>query len=359
MSLSSPGSALTVTLESDEIAPLREAMGDLQRAVADYYSATGAGRSLGPYVRAFLVASQTLNDLLTEQVKDKATYKSLFTTARHTSASLVEAAKFARNVTQHVLHIVRPSDDLALVGGDLGFRIYAKWDAVPPQAVAKLHKGTRSLEPYFRSELEDKEVTGTMMRVLRFFAEIAPPIVARDARGEWIGFPLHSQPGVTSPLHPEEPLDPAAARTWLDSRRPGGSCRVVVGQTTLEGVPYVYGHTFEGRLSFAPFIETVAQANFDITLDFPYLEGDLATNLEDVTDRFPEFHQGTVLQSRGEVLSWATPLPVIPSRDDWNAPSMDAEAWSQLVRLEADQALSFFTFNARRARRLNALGPTR
>jgi hypothetical protein len=334
-------------------------MADLQRAVANYYSATGSGRELGPPVRAFLVATQTLNDLLTAEVEDKTTYRSLFTTHRHASAALIEGVKYARNVTQHVLHIVRPSNDVTLIGGNLGFRIYAKWDIVPPEVVAKLRKNTRSLEPNYLAELEGKEVTGTMMQSLRFFAEVAPPIIARDARDEWIGFPLYSQPGVSSPLHPEEPLDPAAARAWFDSRRPGGACRVIVGQKTLDGVPYVYGQTFEGRLSFAPFVETIDQADFDIALGFPYLEGNLAANFDDVTDMFPDVHQGAVLQSRGDVLSWATPLANITNRVDWNGPGVGAESWSRLVRLEADETLSWFTFNARRTRRLNALVPMR
>lgn len=335
-------------------------MRDLQMSVAEYYAETARGGDLGPRVRTFLVAAQTLNDLLSNQIARSATYRSLFTIQRHSSATLIEAVKFARNVTQHVLHIVRPSGSMTLIGGAMGLRVYAVWDEIPADVVARLRSPTQALEPAYRAELEDHEVTGTMMAVLRFYAQAVPQIIHRDATGEWTGFPLLSQPGVNSPIHPEEPADSVQARLWMNNRRPGGDCRVVCGQLTVDGTAYVYGYTFVGRLSFAPFVETVDQANFDIALGYPYLQGDLAANFEDVTDRVPDARQGVVLQSRGEVLSWSTALEQIEARDDWHGPGVDAESWETVVKLEVDTRLpEGFTFGPRRARRLNALVPPR
>lgn len=340
-----------------ETAMLTEAMRDLQLSVAEYYAETAGAGDLGRRVRGFLTATQTLNDLLSNKISQAAAYKSLFTTNRHSAAAILEAVKFARNVQQHVLHIVRPSDTMTLIGGTLGLRLYAVWDEIPTAAVAHLHRGTQALEPAYRANLEGIEVTGTMMAVLRFFADVVPQIIHRDGRGEWTGFPLLSQPGVGSRIHPEEPEDQDDCRAWMDGRRPGGDCRVVCGQFTIEGVPHLYGYTFVGRLSFAPFVETVDQANFDIGLGYPYMDGDLATNFDEITDRVPEARQGVVLQSRGEVASWATPIDYVESRDDWSGPGVEAESWEQIVRMEVDTRIPGFSFGPRRARRLNALVP--
>lgn len=337
---------------------MREAMRDVQESVSGYYSATGSGANLGKPVRTFLNDAQTLNDLMSKKITDAESFRDLFSSSPHAKAPLIEAVKFARNIVQHVLHIVRPSDEFRLIGGSLGFRIYAEWDSVPADVVAKLWPVTQALEPAYKAELEGKEVMGTMMGVLRFYAEVAPQIVHRDARGEWTGFPLISQPGVNAPLHPEEPADQTAARAWMDNRLPGGDSRLVCGQITVDGVPYVYGHTFVRGLSFAPFVETVEQANFDIERGFSYLDGPLAAHFDDVTDRYPTYRQGSVLQSRGDVTSWSVALTYLPPRADWNGPGVDAESWAGLVKSETSTAFPGFSFNPRRARRLNALGPT-
>lgn len=348
-----------VALSPTEIYPLREVMRDLQLSVAEYYAETARGGELGRHVRSFLVAAQTLNELLTNKVLQSKSYKDLVVT-RHPAATLIEGVKFARNVVQHVLHIVRPGDELTLVGGELGMRVYAVWDGIPLQVVSELRPATQRLEPAYQAELEGNEVTGTMMAVLRFYAEVAPEIVHRDSRGEWTGFPLLSQPGMNTPLHPEEPADLDESRQWMNSRAPGGDCRVVCGQVTVDGTPYVYGQTFVGRHSFAPFVESVDQANFDIGLGYAYLTGNIAANFDDVTDRFPEALQGVVLASRGDVLNWASPLPSIDSREDWHGPGVDAESWAKVVKMEIDPRLpSGFMFGPRRARRLNALVPPR
>ncbi|MBX3103542.1 MAG: hypothetical protein KF867_01055 [Cryobacterium sp.] len=347
----------TVPLASGEIAMLSEAMRDLQMSVSEYYSETAGVGDLGRRVRGFLTATQTVNDLLTNQIAEGQAYMTLFSANRHPVAALIEGVKFARNVQQHVLHIVRPRDEMTLIGGTLGCRLYAVWDEVPAHVVAQLRPTTQALEPRYQAELQGREVTRTMMSVLRFFAEVVPQIIHRDMHGEWTGFPLLSQPGVNSVIHPEEPEDHELARVWMDGRRPGGDCRVICGQVTVDGVPYVYGHTFIRRLSFAPFVETVEQASFDMSLGYPYLEGNIATNSEDVTDRFDNVHQGAVLQSRGDVSSWATRTGSIAERADWNAPGVIAESWEQIVMMEIDTRIPGFSFGPRRARRLNALVP--
>ena len=345
-----------VVLSASEVLPLREAMRDLQLSVTDYYAETARGGDLGPRVRSFLVAAQTLNELLSNKIAQSASYKNLFVAQRHSAAGLIEGVKFARNVVQHVLHIVRPSDEMTLVGGTLGMRMYAVWDEVPTHIVAQLRPATQKLEPAYQATLEGHEVTGTMMSVLRFYAEVAHAIVHRDSRNEWTGFPLLSQPGMNTPLHPEEPADLPQSRQWMDGRVPGGDCRVICGQVTIEDTPYVYGQTFVGRHSFAPFVETVEQANCDIGSGYPYLDGNIAANFDEVTDRFPEALQGSVIASRGDVLSWASPIAHIDVHDDWHGPGVAAESWAQVVKMEVDTRLpDGFTFGPRRARRLNAL----
>lgn len=349
-----------VAISHSELLPLREAMRDLQICVADYYSESARGGDLGPLVRRFLVAAQTLNELFWNGISNSATYRELFGAQRHRAAELLEGVKFARNVVQHVLHIVRPSDKVTLVGGVLGMRIYAVWDEIPAEVVAQLRPATQRLERAYIGKLRDQEVTGTMMCVLRFFAEVSPEIVHRDSRNEWTGFPLLSQPGMNTPLHPDEPEGMEEANLWMNGRAPGGDCRLICGQVTLNGVPYIYGQTFVGRLSFAPFVESVEQANYDIGLGYPYLVGEIAANFEDVSEQFPEALQGPVFASRGEVPDWATPIANIASVDDWHASGVDHASWTRVVRLEIDPQLpKGFTFGPRRARRLNSLVPPR
>lgn len=337
--------------------PLREAMRDLQTAVAAYYTATAQAGDLGNRVRTFLINAQTLNDLFANAISDTASYASLFAAPAHAGANLVEGVKYARNVTQHVLHIVRPSNDVHLVGGTLGMRIYAFWDEIPPVADSKLRPGTRRLKPAYDATLLGREVTGTMLAVLSFYAEIAPGIVHRDQRGEWTGFPLMSQPGMSAPLHPEEPKEVAAAQSWLDDRPPNGDSRVVCGQFTIGETRYVYGHTLVGRYSFAPFVETVEQANKDVLAGFLYLAGKASKNLEDVSESFPSARQGSVLASREEVTSWASPINRIEEGEDW-CEGGDVDTWHQIVSIErAGTFPEFVTYELRRARRLNALVP--
>jgi len=108
-----------------------------------------------------------------------------------------------------------------------------------------------------------------------------PDLVNCDADGEWLGFPLDDQPGVSDRLHPQEPTDEAAARTWLNERRPGGDCRIIVGSLMgVAGVPVVFGLTLSGWYSLDPFVETVDQVNRDVSIhSYPYHTCDVESHV--------------------------------------------------------------------------------
>ena len=178
-----------------------------------------------------------------------------------------------------------------LVGGVLGLRIYTVWDEVPAAVHAQLHPGTQKLKPDYDALLLGTNVTDTMLDTLNFFSDAAPDLVHRDQRGEWTGFPLMSQPGVRDRLHSEEPSDEKTARAWLDERRPSGDVRVICGQLTVDGTRYVLGHTFEGRLSYAPFVETAEQFGRDVAVGYPYVLGDVLANTVDRTADIPHVVQ--------------------------------------------------------------------
>jgi hypothetical protein len=350
-----------VNLASDELPPLSEAMRDVQSAVATFYAATARGGDLGVAVRGFLACAQVVNDLLMNQATNAASYRALF--AQRTAPSpaaleVIEAVKYARNVAQHVLHIVRPSDNTVLIGGQLGLRTYAVWDAVPQVAHNRLtNSRTQALKASYDSALLGREVVGTMMDTLRFYQAVNPAIVHRDGRGEWTGFPLMSQPGVTDPLHPEEPAELEAAWKWLDGRIPNGDTRVVCAQVTFEGVRCLCGFTFTGRHSFTPFAETVQQVKRDLAAGASYLVGDVWANVDDATPHFSRA-QGAVWFSRSELASWASPITELEREVDWCLRD-DNEIWLGIVRSE--QVSAGFplpvAYGVRRARRLNACVP--
>lgn len=362
---------LQVTVSAEELPPLREAMGDIQRAVARYYAATARGADLGDPVRTFLLKAQTLNDRFANTVRDRGSYKNLFAAEKHTdedlldAAKLIDAVRYARNVDQHVLHIVQPQAK-ALIGGDLGMRIYAYWEEIPLAAHQKLRPRTAKLKPSYDAYLQGREVTTTMLAVLRFYAGIAEDIVHRDHRGEWTGFPLTSQPGMATPLHPEEPTEIATAQTWLNNRPPNGDSRIICAQLLEDDTRYLLGLTFTGRFSFTPFVETSEQVNRDLELGFPYMLGDIARNLFDASEQFVDAKQHPVLASRTDAESWASPVSAAeevenrlsPLRADSLYPPFEAEDWRRLVRTERSDIYPVsMRYESRRARRLNALVP--
>jgi hypothetical protein len=337
---------------------LRQVMKDIQETTAAYYAETARGGDLGAHVRNWLTRVQNLNDLLTEQVGDKATYKALFGTTPAAGAELINAVKYARNVDQHLMHIVAPSED-NLIGGTQGLRVYAFWEPIPPATHHRLRPRTQALQAAYQAKLEGKEVTATMLAVLRFFACLAPQIIHRDHRDEWTGFPLMNQPGVLAPLHPEEPVDDvAAANAWLNSRRPNGDLRVVAGQVTQGDTNYLVGFTFADQLSFTPFVETPTQVEQDIAAGFSYLMGDLAANVAQVQEKFPRA-QGGVFHSPTDVTTWASHITQTKWDEDWTS-MLDRDWWEHAVRLEHDGLFpDFVAYEHRRARRLNAAVPPR
>jgi hypothetical protein len=349
-----------VTIASDERHALRAAMRDAQTATADYYGQTARDNSiddLGTHVRRFLVAAQTVNDLLTNSVGDSATYGSITSSGSHSGTGVIRGVKYVRNVAQHVAHVIRPRDEHVLIGGVLGLRIYTFWDEVPAAAHAQLRPATQQLKADYDALLLGVNVTNTMLDTLSFFADVAPDIPHRDARGEWTGFPLMSQPGVSDRLHPEEPSEEKTARMWLDGRQPNGDLRVICGQLTVDGTRYLLGHTFVGRLSYAPFVETAEQLARDLAGGFPYVMGDVLANTVDRAKDIPHVVQGAVLESRDDIATWTTPVPSGGWDKDW-VDQRAASTWRGLVEMERGEG--FFAGSAyliRRARRLNALLP--
>lgn len=319
-----------LTITSDEQLRLTRVMGDIQEAVAAYYRETASPDDRGRHVRNWLNSTQNLNELLTKQLGDRATYAALFGATPSPGAELINAVKYARNADQHVIQIAAPPQANSLIGGLHGMRVYELWEPIPQDVHDSLEKRTKTLQPAYVANLQGKEVTETMLAVLRFFADLAPQIVHRDHRGEWTGFPLKAQPGVLDPLHPEEPVgDVASAHAWLKSRRPNGDARVVVGQVTYDGIPYLVGFTFADQHAFSPFIETSDQVEQDIADDFPYLVGDLPANVTQV--RVPR--SAGVLRSAKDVTSWATPISQTRYDTDWLAVN-GLDWWEPLVALQ-------------------------
>src|SRR4051794_25530945 len=95
-----------------ELPRMQEAMRDVQSNVASFYAETARGsRELGRWIRTFLAAAQVINDLLMNASSQKAAYKALFNERRESGVRLIEGIKYARNVDQHVIHVVGPGDD--------------------------------------------------------------------------------------------------------------------------------------------------------------------------------------------------------------------------------------------------------
>lgn len=352
-------STTPLNITSAEEPRLLQVMKDIQRDVAAYYAETARGGDLGLHARNWLGRVQNLNDLLTKQLGDKATYLALFKPTPTPGAELINAAKYARNVDQHLMFEISPSEDVR-IGGTHGMRTYGCWRPIPTATHVELEKRTQRLQPAYQANLEGKELTGTMLAVLRFIADIAPQIVHRDHRGEWTGFPLQSQPAVGDPLHPEEPVgDIAAANAWLNGRGPNGDLRVVIGQFTKEGKPYLVGFTFADHLSFSPFVETPEQIDRDIAAGFTYLKGDVVANVENVTHKFPMPPGGAVFHTPKDVATWATPLTQTRYRTDWMT-GFAPDSWQHIVSVEHPGWFpDFVAYEQRRAFRLYAQVPPR
>lgn len=345
----------------NEIADLRSAMRDVQDVVAQYYDACGGfaeADDLARHVRAAIAFIQKLNDVLKSHFAGSAAYKSLFEPPLDPGAEVVEAFRYIRNVGQHLPHPVRVDDGATFGGLGLGYRSYATWQDVPLSVDAQLRAGTRAARPYFEAHLRDQEVTQTLLDALRFFWRVCPDLADRDTKGEWIGFPLRSQPGMRHRLHPEEPTDEADALIWMRERKPGGDFRVICGITSdADGdEDTVFGVTFRGSCSFTPFFETRTQVERDIALGYPYHVADLAAHTDvrnDIEDRFGSF--APAICSGEPISQWVgASLTSVPSDVDWLAYG-DYEFWQQARFQEGNQLGQAFI--TQRSRRLCAWFP--
>lgn len=345
-----------VVLTPTEIPALREAMYDMQLAVARYYDETSRGVDRGGSLRGFLSAAQRVNELFTNQASHATTYRCLFDPPAEPGTEVVQAVKYARNVHEHLLSIFSPDEDKAMVGGiGIGYRDLEKWPAVPATEHNQLHPTTQRLKPAYAATLESKPITSAMLDLLSFYWKVNPDIVHRDLRGEWTGFPLMEQPGLADRLHPEEPHDLADATEWLHARVPNGT-RVVCSQLTFQDSRYLCGVTFTGRRAFSPFAETIDQAQRDIARGAIYLEGDVWANIDQVT--LPRA-QGPVFVSRSDLDSWATVITEVEREDDWclrEDTEVGTEFWLHVVRPEQTMWAAA-AYALRRARRLNACVP--
>lgn len=331
-------------------------MRDLQTAVSRYYIATGSHADFEPELRAFITHAQSIHELLSQSILDTASYEAALDAQGDYARALIKGIKYVRNIDQHLLHTVTPdSKNIRLVGGTFGMRIFPVWKAIPADVHDQLRPSTRALGTAFDENFLGREISGTMMDLLRLFGTLIPDAVHRDSKGEWSGFPLMSQPGMGYPLHPDEPLDRAEAHNWLTARLPNGDIRVAMGLRLYRGVKYVYGNTWVGKYSFGPFVETTDQVRADIAAGFTYLACKDMFSLEPATNEFSDALQGIVLRSTVDVIKQGAPLTELQLTEEWATPH--SEAFWDDVNIEVKDIPESWLFEIRRARRLNALVP--
>jgi len=334
-------------------------MRDLQVSIGNYYRCSeGFGveaEVLATPVRSSIGFVQVLNELLRKQTSRAAEYCAIFEPPVDSRAGIIQGFEYVRHVTQHI-DPVRPQSAAIFGGAGLEFRTYATWEEVPLSVHGRLTSNTKALKPTYEHNLQGREVVDTLLDAARFFAEVCPDLVHRQANGEWTGFPLRHQPGVSSRLHPEEPDDQIAALAWMTRRRPGGDLRVVCGSLTdVTKGSILFGFTFTNQCAFVPFFETPDQVNDDIALKFAYYEADVAANTLEKGSEFGMPAGRSVLCSEQPVPHWAgLPLSEAPRKED-HATFALLDFWHTLWMQEAASgAPSFLT---RRERRLNASQP--
>jgi hypothetical protein len=215
------------------------------------------------------------------------------------------------------------------------------------------------LKPYYDKHLRDHLVLETLLDVANYFATICPLCVHTDSRGEWTGFPLRSQPGVHTRLHPAEPPlvygDADAQQRnadWLNRRRPGGDFRLICGKATDDGRDVLLGITFIGNASFSPFVEATDQVETDIAGGFPYY---LCTDGSRLRSRAmgPYRHGDTVqgIVSAVPLDDWlGEPLANVASIGDYSV-LLPPDEWRRQIYLNRTDHL------VRRAQRMAATFP--
>jgi hypothetical protein len=349
-------STYNLTLTLDEAPGLVAAMRDLQSATRSYYDdSTGFvdGDYLATPAKNAVVAVQTLHELLWNQYSGKDLYGDLFANATDLNETIL-AFKYLRNVIQHVIHPVEPSENSAVGGTGLGFRTYCSWSAVPDSVHQQLRAGTRALRVHFENRLAGRSVTETLLDALCFFSVTLPGLVHRQANGEWTGFPLRHQAGVQARLHPEEPKSEAEAIEWLASRLPGADRRLILGAITTQGARYTYGANVVGRALVSPFFESSKQLQQDIDRGYPYYRAELDGRLTSVTipDRCDAFKHTTISHESPD--TWmGSPLTDPPAGEDFCLDHTE-EYWLRQLWWETESSQGY---TERRMRRLCAWYP--
>jgi hypothetical protein len=335
-------------------------MRDVQVSIEDFYrSTTGFGvdaEVLATPAKNALSAIQALNDLLTNAFSQKQAYSDLFKPPFAPLAEVIQAFKYVRNVAQHVIHPVEPASNAVVGGLGLGYRTFSLWPVVPAAIHAQLHAATQALRPHYEAHLMGQEVVHSLLEAAQFFWQVCPDLVHRRADGEWTGFPLRHQAGVSARLHPEEPTDPNLATAWMAGRRPGGDLRVLCGSIDDPGGPILFGLTFMGRCALTPFFESPEQVSNDIAMGFAYHDADIGTHTrptDAIRDRCGLF--ADVLCSEQSLDLWiGDALPAAPCRSA-GTNYADLDFWRQLLSVERPPNSQWFL--TRRERRLCAWFP--
>lgn len=341
-------------------------MRDVQISIAGYHDATAGyhveSETFETPARATVAFIQKVNEVLRQQLGQSEKYRRIFTRALHQGdpgAELIEAFRYVRNATSHQLFRAGPTTSAVFGGLGLGYLTTAHWQPIPRRVHNRLHAHTRALRPYYDRHLVDHPVMETFLDAAKYFATICPLIVHRDHRGEWTGFPLRSQPGVNTRLHPDEPgLEHGNSRLqiqnsrWLNRRPPGGDFRLICGRATIEGRDVVFGLTFRGSVAFSPFVETGQQASRDVVAGYPYFLGPESDQLR-YEELGPYRHGATIrgVVSDLPVSRWiGDPITSIDGIEPFLT-FMTPEQWFEQVRLDRDDYL------VRRSQRLAAVFP--
>jgi hypothetical protein len=349
-------SSSALPLIAAETPGLVAAMRDLQVAVRSYYDeSTGFvdAETLSTPAKNAVVAVQTLHDLLSNQYSYRSQYLDLFGKSAHLTETIL-AFKYLRNVIQHVIHPVKPSNKSAVGGMGIGYRTYCSWSEVPLSVDQQLRPGTRALRLHSENRLTDRSVTDTLLDALHFFSVSCPGLIHRRASGEWTGFPLRHQAGVAARLHPEEPGSEFDAIEWLASRLPGADRRLILGAATCDGSQYIYGANVLGRALVSPFFEKDEQIQRDIDIGFPYHRAAPKEHLTSVSipDRCDAFANTPVSADPPD--TWmGSPLSRPPQEDDFCL-HLTEEYWLGQLLWELNNPQAYMT---RRMRRLCAWYP--
>lgn len=344
-------------------------MRDVQVSITDYYRGTTGfvedAEQFTTPVRATVAFIQKVHEVLQHDFGQKARYQQVF--ARRLAggdpgAETIEGLRYVRNVGQHLIHPVVPNAS-RVVGNNmaLGFRTSALWADVPRRVHRSLRPTTQRLRVHYDAHLLGSDVLDTFLDAARFFWEVCPGAIHREAGDEWTGFPLRHQAGVATRLHPEEPKwdsmdrrDWDRVRRWMDTRRPGGDFRVICGRLTTEAGTLLVGCTFRGHASFQGFAETPDQVTADIALGYAYHAADPTGHVEPQAGEWDRGGKFTpFFLSSAAVADWiGEPLTTAPEGPDFFC-FQDRGFWQHVADLSLSSPLD------RRDQRLAAWFPIR